>query len=454
MYESHASYSACGLGSDGHRPARRAGARGGCRRAASTARRSPVAAAAERWPCSADAGARDARPRTSRGSTAKRPAATPTCSKAALRARRTSGRFGSTRPEDAPKCRAAGGGLEPTRRRRDEDSCDRRRGIHRQPHRKVSRCRGPPARDLRRHEPGARLGGEVGTARARQPLRSGTPRGRIRAARDRGRGPFRRQRARWRVDGRPGRSTSGTTRSARSTCSRRCTGAGVGTIVFSSTCATYGDPVRVPIDETHPQAPVNPYGESKLMVEQMLRWYGEIHGLRWMALRYFNAAGADPDSEIGEEHDPETHLIPLVIGAAQGKRPAGEDLRHGLPDRRRNRDPRLHPRHGSGGCPSPRARPPRLGNGEPGDQSRHRPGHSVREVVDTVSRVAGRPVPVVEAPRRAGDPRGARCCPRAGTRGAAVDVPLLRSRDDRPARVGVAREARLSATAADRRRAP
>ena len=73
----------------------------------------------------------------------------------------------------------------------------------------------------------------------------------------------------------------------------------VGTIVFSSTCATYGDPVRVPLDEGHPQVPVNPYGESKLMVEKMLRWYGECHVLRWMALRYFNAAGADPGGEIG-----------------------------------------------------------------------------------------------------------------------------------------------------------
>src|SRR4029453_15778616 len=96
---------------------------------------------------------------------------------------------------------------------------------------------------------------------------------------------------------------------------------GVGTIVFSSTCATYGDPIRVPIDETHPQSPVNPYGESKLMVEKMLRWYGEIHGLRWMALRYFNAAGADPDREIGEDHDPESPLFPLGVGPAQGRRP-------------------------------------------------------------------------------------------------------------------------------------
>ena len=82
--------------------------------------------------------------------------------------------------------------------------------------------------------------------------------------------------------------------------------AGVGTIVFSSTCATYGNPVRVPIDETHPQAPVNPYGESKLMVEKLLQWYGKGHGLGWMTLRYFNAAGADPEGEIGEDHDRET----------------------------------------------------------------------------------------------------------------------------------------------------
>ena len=180
--------------------------------------------------------------------------------------------------------------------------------------------------------------------------------------------------------------------------------AGVGTIVFSSTCATYGDPVRVPIDETHPQAPVNPYGESKLMVEQMLRWYGEIHGLRWMALRYFNAAGADPDTEIGEEHDPETHLIPLVIGAAQGKRPPVKIFGTDYPtaDGSAIRDYihvtdladahlRALDRLGSGTA----SQAINLGTGQ---------GHSVREVVDTVSRVAGRPVPVVEAPRRAGDP--------------------------------------------------
>ncbi|MGH9660550.1 MAG: NAD-dependent epimerase/dehydratase family protein, partial [Bryobacteraceae bacterium] len=87
---------------------------------------------------------------------------------------------------------------------------------------------------------------------------------------------------------------------------------GVSKLVFSSTCATYGIPQRVPIDEDHPQRPVNPYGESKLFVERVLDWYGKAYGLRSVALRYFNAAGADPDAEIGEEHDPETHLIPLV----------------------------------------------------------------------------------------------------------------------------------------------
>jgi UDP-glucose-4-epimerase GalE len=180
--------------------------------------------------------------------------------------------------------------------------------------------------------------------------------------------------------------------------------ANVGTIVFSSTCATYGDPVRVPIDETHPQAPVNPYGESKLMVEKILRWYGEIYGLRWMALRYFNAAGADPEGHIGEDHDPETHVIPLVIGAAQGTRaPArifGTD--YATPDGTAVRD-YIHVMDLAGahlraldrlgaGMPSQAVN---LGTGR---------GHSVREVIDTVARVGRRTVPVVESPRRSGDP--------------------------------------------------
>jgi UDP-glucose-4-epimerase GalE len=180
--------------------------------------------------------------------------------------------------------------------------------------------------------------------------------------------------------------------------------AGVSTLVFSSTCATYGDPVRVPIDEAHPQVPVNPYGESKLMIEKIMRWYGEAYGLRWMALRYFNAAGADPEGRIGEDHDPESHLIPLVIGAAQGARPpvkifgtdyptadgtAIRDYIHvlDLADAHLRALDRLR----SGAA----SQAINLGTGR---------GHSVREVVDTIARVAGKPVPVVESPRRPGDP--------------------------------------------------
>src|SRR3954453_19541826 len=180
--------------------------------------------------------------------------------------------------------------------------------------------------------------------------------------------------------------------------------AGVDTIVFSSTCATYGDPVRVPIDESHPQAPVNPYGESKLMVEKILRWYGDCYGLRWIALRYFNAAGASPDAEIGEDHDPESHLIPLVIGAALGTRPpvkifgtdyptadgtAVRDYVHvmDLADAHLRAIERL-----GAGTPSQAIN---LGTGR---------GHSVLEVIETVKRVSGKDVPFVAAGRRAGDP--------------------------------------------------
>ena len=97
--------------------------------------------------------------------------------------------------------------------------------------------------------------------------------------------------------------------------------AGVGEIVFSSTCATYGTPDAVPIREDAPQRPVNPYGETKLAIERALHWYGQAYGLRSVALRYFNAAGADPEGEIGEYHEPETHLVPLVLQAALGQRP-------------------------------------------------------------------------------------------------------------------------------------
>ena len=96
---------------------------------------------------------------------------------------------------------------------------------------------------------------------------------------------------------------------------------GCNKIIFSSTCATYGEPEKVPITEDMPQNPINPYGASKLMVERILQDYGRAYGLKFAALRYFNAAGADPEGEIGESHTPETHLIPLVLDAAGGKRP-------------------------------------------------------------------------------------------------------------------------------------
>ena len=97
--------------------------------------------------------------------------------------------------------------------------------------------------------------------------------------------------------------------------------ANVSNFIFSSTCATYGNPVQEYMDETHPQWPINPYGWTKFVVERVLADYGHAYGLKSVALRYFNAAGAHPEGIIGEHHDPETHLIPLVIHAAQGKRP-------------------------------------------------------------------------------------------------------------------------------------
>lgn len=95
-------------------------------------------------------------------------------------------------------------------------------------------------------------------------------------------------------------------------------------LVFSSTCATYGNPQEIPITENHPQNPISPYGRAKLMVEQILADYSSAYDLRYVSLRYFNAAGADPEGEIGERHDPETHLIPLILDAAAGKR---EDIK-------------------------------------------------------------------------------------------------------------------------------
>jgi UDP-glucose-4-epimerase GalE len=173
--------------------------------------------------------------------------------------------------------------------------------------------------------------------------------------------------------------------------------------VFSSTCATYGEPLDTPILETHPQAPINSYGESKLAVERALPHFAAAHGMTYVALRYFNAAGADPDGEIGEDHSPEIHLIPRAIEAATGGRPLqvfGDDyptpdgtcLRDyvhvtDLADAHRQALERL----AAGGASAVY----NLGTGTP---------HSVREVIDTVSRVTGRQVPWTLAARRPGDP--------------------------------------------------
>jgi UDP-glucose-4-epimerase GalE len=180
--------------------------------------------------------------------------------------------------------------------------------------------------------------------------------------------------------------------------------AGIRHFIFSSSCATYGIPKTVPITEDTPQAPVNPYGESKLFVERAMAAYERAYGLQWIALRYFNAAGADADGETGELHDPETHLIPLAIASALGQRDALEifGTDYPTPDGTAIRD-YIHVtdlatahvaalQHLRSGASSGAFN---LGTGR---------GYSVREVIDAVSRATGRPVPVREAPRRAGDP--------------------------------------------------
>jgi UDP-glucose 4-epimerase len=179
---------------------------------------------------------------------------------------------------------------------------------------------------------------------------------------------------------------------------------GVKKFVFSSTCATYGVPVGMPIVETMPQAPINPYGQTKLDIENALKALSVAHGLSFAAFRYFNAAGAAEDGTIGEDHDPETHLIPVAIDAAVGKRPAlqvfGTD--YPTPDGTCLRDyvhvddlSRAHiavfeklKTPGAGFFYN-------LGTGKP---------TSVREVIRAVEKVTGKKVPFVEAPRRAGDP--------------------------------------------------
>jgi UDP-glucose 4-epimerase len=176
-------------------------------------------------------------------------------------------------------------------------------------------------------------------------------------------------------------------------------------LIFSSTCATYGDPQQVPIPEDHPQNPINPYGDSKLAFERALRWFRAAQGLEYLSLRYFNAAGADVDAEFGEDHDPETHLIPLVLDAAAGRRPEvkifGTD--YPTPDGTCLRDyihvADLARAHVMGlqalieGRIESQAI--NLGTGQ---------GYSVREVIETARRITGKHFAVRETARRPCDP--------------------------------------------------
>jgi UDP-glucose 4-epimerase len=178
----------------------------------------------------------------------------------------------------------------------------------------------------------------------------------------------------------------------------------VGPLVFSSTAAVYGEPLYTPIDEQHPTSPLNPYGRSKLMVEQMLADFASAYGQKYIALRYFNAAGADPQARIGENHEPETHLIPLALQAISGKRPPlqlfGQD--YATPDGTCIRDyihvDDLASAHilainylNSGGE-----------SGIYNLGSNH--GYSVNQVIHTAAQVTGKEVPLTYAPRRPGDP--------------------------------------------------
>ena len=178
----------------------------------------------------------------------------------------------------------------------------------------------------------------------------------------------------------------------------------VGKIVFSSTAATYGEPENIPILESDRTCPTNPYGETKLAMEKMFKWTAEAHGLRYVSLRYFNACGADESGTIGEAHNPESHLIPLILQVPNGKRETisiyGTD--YDTPDGTCIRDyihvTDLAQAHilavkylANGG----KSDIFNLGNGV---------GYSVREVIETARKVTGHPIPATESSRRAGDP--------------------------------------------------
>ena len=174
-------------------------------------------------------------------------------------------------------------------------------------------------------------------------------------------------------------------------------------VIFSSSCVTYGIPETIPISEDHPQRPISPYGQSKLLVERMLADAGKAYGLPWVALRYFNAAGADPDGDIGEDHNPETHLIPLVLKAARDKTAVEiYGIDYPTPDGTCVRDyvhvidiADAHLRALEYLLAKRESCALNLANAR---------GYSVKEVIAAAERVCGRSISVKVAPRRPGDP--------------------------------------------------
>ena len=174
--------------------------------------------------------------------------------------------------------------------------------------------------------------------------------------------------------------------------------------VFSSTCATYGHPQKTPIDEDHPQNPINPYGKTKRMIEEIMQDYQNAYGLKYISLRYFNAAGADPDAEVGEDHDPETHLIPLVLDAAIGKR---KDIKvfgtdYETPDGTCIRDyihvtdlAQAHILALQQLMDGADSNAYNLGNGQ---------GFSVLEIIERARKITGKNITVENSDRRPGDP--------------------------------------------------
>lgn len=179
---------------------------------------------------------------------------------------------------------------------------------------------------------------------------------------------------------------------------------GVKNIVFSSTAATYGIPEKMPIKESDPQSPINPYGESKLMMEKIMRWADEAYGTKFVALRYFNVAGAKPDGSIGEDHGPETHLIPIVLQVAQGKRDKlqifGDD--YNTPDGTNVRD-YVHP-FDLADAHILAVDYLRNGNESNAFNLGSSTGFSNLEIVEAARKVTGKEIPAEIAPRRGGDP--------------------------------------------------